>query len=146
MQEQTAKIVPDDDAMLYDSNLFAFGPKYLRMAACAMKTAIAPAMKNAGIRQVSTCTDKYSSSAFHPPCNRSMKTDIPILSSRDYECVCSCEAAFSPRIFFTQPGPTRSAFFNRSRSATITSFPLNTRVVASTISFRYAAISSQSME
>ena len=56
------------------TSFFAPGPRYFITEAWEMNTAIAPAMKKAGTKQVSTCAERYSSSAFNPPCSNSMKT------------------------------------------------------------------------
>jgi hypothetical protein len=66
VHEHTARIAPDTDATLYDSHFFAFKPNYFKIAPLETKTAIAPAIKNAGTRQVRTCAERYSSSAYHP--------------------------------------------------------------------------------
>ena len=148
VQEQTARIVPDTEATLYERNFFAFGPKYLRTAPCDTKTAIAPAMKNAGTRQVSTCADKYSRRAFQPPCST-----CPSISTEDYYLskliIQACEALVVSRVLQTvliQPGPTLTAVFSCSQSASICLFPSNPLRVASNISFRFTPISSQSIE
>jgi hypothetical protein len=80
VQEQTARIVPETEATLYERSFFAFGPKYFNTAVCEIKTAMAPAMKNAGTRQVNTCADKYSSRAFQPPCSSCIRIDMLTIS------------------------------------------------------------------
>jgi hypothetical protein len=59
VQEQTAKMLPDTAATPYARIFFALGPKYFITAAWLTNTPIAPAMKNAGIRQSSTCSCAY---------------------------------------------------------------------------------------
>ena len=80
VHEQTARIVPETEATLYERIFLACGPKYFNTDACETKTAMAPAMKKAGTRQASTCADKYSSRAFQPPCNNCVRIEMPIIS------------------------------------------------------------------
>jgi hypothetical protein len=71
VQEHTARIVPETEATEYDKILLALAPKYLRTDACDTNTAIAPAIKKAGMRQVRTCSRAYSCSimkASNPDC------------------------------------------------------------------------------
>ncbi len=60
MQEHTAKTVPETEATEYERIFFAVAPKYLSTDAWDTKTAMAPAIKKAGIRQVKTCFLAYS--------------------------------------------------------------------------------------
>jgi len=60
VQEHTASTVPDTEATEYDKIFLAVDPKYLRTEAWDTKTAIAPAMKKAGMRHVRTCSRAYS--------------------------------------------------------------------------------------
>jgi hypothetical protein len=66
VQLQTARIVPEQDATLYESHFFAFAPKYLSITSFDKSAAIAPAMKNAGTKQVSTWSERYSISVSTP--------------------------------------------------------------------------------
>jgi hypothetical protein len=59
VQEHTASTVPDTLAIEYEIHLFAFAPKYLITDSWLMKTEIAPAIRNAGIRQRITCSCAY---------------------------------------------------------------------------------------
>jgi hypothetical protein len=52
VHEQTARIVPETEATEYERILLVVAPKYLRMDAWETNTAMAPAIKKAGIRQV----------------------------------------------------------------------------------------------
>ena len=76
MHEQTARIDPDTEATLYERSFLAWGPKYFRTAAWETKTAMAPAMKKAGIRQVRTWAERYSARPLTPPRRTSMKVSI----------------------------------------------------------------------
>lgn len=60
VHEHTAKIAPDTEATAYASHRLAFDPRYFITDCLDMKFSIAPAIKNAGIRQNSTCSLAYS--------------------------------------------------------------------------------------
>lgn len=66
VQEQTAKMPPEIEAIVYESTLFALEPKYLKTTSFFTKTDIAPAIKKAGKRQVRTCSLAYSCSSSRP--------------------------------------------------------------------------------
>ncbi len=53
LHEQTASTVPDTEATLYASALFALGPRCLSTAALERNVVMAPAMNRAGTTQAS---------------------------------------------------------------------------------------------
>jgi hypothetical protein len=66
VQLQTASNTPLTAATPYDMTLLASGPRNFRTDSFEKSAAIAPARKNAGIRQKSTCNDMYSKTAVMP--------------------------------------------------------------------------------
>jgi len=60
VHEQTASTIPEIDAIPYETDFFASGLKYFRIASFLTKAAMAPAIKNAGTRQVMVCAARYS--------------------------------------------------------------------------------------
>jgi len=80
VQLHTARTVPDTDAIPYDVVFFVSGLKYFRIASFWMKAAMAPAIKNAGMRQVTTCSDKYSSRVVQPSRSEPMMGSVIAVS------------------------------------------------------------------
>jgi hypothetical protein len=70
VQEQAAIKKLAKDAKVNDFSLLALEPRYLIIASLEIKLTIAPAKRNAGIRQVRTCRAMYSSSAAIPAQNK----------------------------------------------------------------------------
>ncbi len=60
VQEHTAKIIPDTEAIQYETIFLDLCPKYLSTLSFLINTAIAHAINNAGTRHVSTCSLAYS--------------------------------------------------------------------------------------
>jgi hypothetical protein len=56
VHEHTAKIAPDTEATAYASHRLALDPKHFITECLEMRLSIAPVIKNAGIRQNSTCS------------------------------------------------------------------------------------------
>ena len=54
VQLHTARMAPETDAIEYEIYFFVCAPKYFKIDCFETNTAIAPAMKNAGIKQANT--------------------------------------------------------------------------------------------
>jgi len=77
VQLQTARTDPEIEAIEYEIYFFVLAPKYFNIDCFDTKTAIAPAIKNAGIRHVRTCAERYSCNASIPE----MKISIGVINS-----------------------------------------------------------------
>src|SRR5512147_97614 len=68
VHEQTARMVPETDAMPYATTLLAPAPSRRMTAPWLMKTAIAPAISSAGNRHETTCSRAYHCNSANASC------------------------------------------------------------------------------
>jgi hypothetical protein len=57
VHEQTARIAPETAATEYAKTFFVSAPKYFKTDSFEINAAMAPDMKNAGIKHVATCAE-----------------------------------------------------------------------------------------